>query len=124
MSNLLAEERSLQRHWPMRTVVFIISVLSVAFIAANGCSPAAPPTAPEKVLTDSGRSLNEDKWERVKGRVSKLDPDQSRSFSITFKIQTTKTEVDKVVKEIEALRAKRKTIVEKTPESDPFPKSE
>ena len=117
MSNLLAEERSLQRHWPMRTVVFIISVLSVAFIAA-------PPTAPEKVLTDSGRSLNEDKWERVKGRVSKLDPDQSRSFSITFKIQTTKTEVDKVVKEIEALRAKRKTIVEKTPESDPFPKSE
>ncbi|HBU58818.1 MAG TPA: hypothetical protein DEB48_03135, partial [Verrucomicrobiales bacterium] len=46
----------------MRTPVFIISILSVAFIAANGCSPAAPPTAPEKILTDSGRSLNEDKW--------------------------------------------------------------
>ena len=61
-SNLLAEERSLRRHWLMRTPVFIISILSVAFIAANGCSPAAPPTAPEKILTDSGRSLNEDKW--------------------------------------------------------------
>ena len=64
------------------------------------------------------------KWERAKGRVSKLDPDQSRSFSITFGIQTTKTEVDKVAKEIDALRANRKTIVEKNPESDPFPKSE
>ena len=50
------------RHWLMRTPVFIFSILSVAFIAAIGCSPAAPPTASEKVLTDSNQSLNEDKW--------------------------------------------------------------
>ena len=46
----------------MRTPVFIISILSAAFIAAIGCSPAASPTASEKVLTDSNQSLNEDKW--------------------------------------------------------------
>ena len=64
------------------------------------------------------------KWERAKGRVSKLEPGRSRSFSITFGIQDTKTEVEAVAQEIIALRANRKTKVDEKSETDPFPKSE
>jgi len=64
------------------------------------------------------------KWERAKGRVSKLEPGRSRSFSITFGIQDTKTEVEAVAQEIIALRANRETKVDEKPEADPFPKSE
>jgi len=64
------------------------------------------------------------KWERAKGRVSKLQPGQTRNFSITFGIQSSKAEVTAVANEINALRGNRKTIVDKKPESDPFPKSE
>ena len=64
------------------------------------------------------------KWERAKGRVSKLHPGQTRNFSITFGIQSSKAAVAAVVKEIDALRSNRKTTVDKKPESDPFPKSE
>ena len=64
------------------------------------------------------------KWERAKGRVSKLEPGCSRSFSITFGIQDTKTEVEAVAQEIIALRANRETKVDEKPEADPFPKSE
>ena len=64
------------------------------------------------------------KWERAKGRVSKLGPGRSRSFSITFGIQDTKTEVEAVAQEIIALRANRETKVDEKPEADPFPKSE
>jgi len=64
------------------------------------------------------------KWERAKGRVSKLEPGRSRSFSITFGIQDTKTEVETVAQEIIALRANRETKVDEKPEADPFPKSE
>ena len=64
------------------------------------------------------------KWERAKGRVSKLQPGQTRSFAITFGIQTGKTEVAAVANEIASLRGNRKTTVDKNPESNPFPKSE
>ena len=64
------------------------------------------------------------KWERAKGRVSKLQPGQTRSFAITFGIQIGKTEVAAVAKEIASLRGNRKTTVDKNPESNPFPKSE
>ena len=64
------------------------------------------------------------KWERAKGRVSKLQPGQTRNFSITFGIQSSEAEVTAVAKEINALRGNRKTTVDKKPESDPFPKSE
>ena len=64
------------------------------------------------------------KWERAKGRVSKLQPGQSRSFAITFGIQIGKIEVAAVAKEIASLRGNRKTTVDKNPESNPFPKSE
>ena len=64
------------------------------------------------------------KWERAKGRVSKLTPGQSRSFAIEFGIQTTKSEVNAVAKSIELLQGTRKTRVESKPEADPFAESE
>jgi len=64
------------------------------------------------------------KWERAKGRVSKLTPGQSRSFAIEFGIQTTKAEVNAVAKSIELLQGTRKTRVESKPEADPFAESE
>ncbi len=61
------------------------------------------------------------KWERAKGRVSKLAPGQSRSFAITFGIQTTQAEVAEVAQSIRALQGNRQTRVFTRPEADPFP---
>ena len=61
------------------------------------------------------------KWERAKGRVSKLAPVQSRSFAITFGIQTTQAEVAEVAQSIRALQGNRQTRVFTRPEADPFP---
>ena len=61
------------------------------------------------------------KWERAKGRVSKLAPGQSRSFAITFGIQTSQAEVTEVAQSIRALQGNRQTRVFTRPEADPFP---
>jgi hypothetical protein len=64
------------------------------------------------------------KWERAKGRVSKLQPGQSRSFAIAFGVQTTAIEVAAVGKRINTLKGDRKTTVLMKPEKDPFPEIE
>jgi hypothetical protein len=60
------------------------------------------------------------RWERAKGRVSKLAPSQSRSFAITFGIQNTQAEVAEVARSIQALQRDRRTRVLQRPEADPF----
>ena len=60
------------------------------------------------------------RWERAKGRVSKLAPSQSRSFAITFGIQITQAEVTEVARSIQALQCDRRTRVLQRPEADPF----
>ena len=60
------------------------------------------------------------RWERAKGRVSKLASSQSRSFAITFGIQSTQAEVTEVARSIQALQGDRRTRVLQRPEADPF----
>ena len=60
------------------------------------------------------------RWERAKGRVSKLASSQSRSFAITFGIQITQAEVTEVARSIQALQGDRRTRVLQRPEADPI----
>ena len=51
--------------------------------------------------------------------MSKLAPSQSRSFAITFGIQSTQVEVAEVARSIQALQGDRRTRVLQRPEADP-----
>jgi hypothetical protein len=53
--------------------------------------------------------------ERRFGRVPKLAPHQSRSFTIDFTLHTDKESIDAAANEITQVRAKRKTQTDKDP---------
>ena len=63
-------------------------------------------------------------WERAAGRVSRLKPGQTRSFSIKVGIQSGREEVEAVAKKIIKLQGNRRTLVQTIPEPNPLPKTE
>jgi hypothetical protein len=63
-------------------------------------------------------------WERAAGRVSKLKPGQSRSFSIDITILSSAGEVNAIAKRIEQIQGSRDTFVRLKPEPDPRPKED